>query len=1213
MSTPTAPLRAAAVWSGVAVRLVIFLLLDYCTAEFAGCGGFVKLSPELAGALSAPIDFTQISVNLFTLEGIRKDSVSCAPHGYYFIPIYDRGSYYLSVDGPQGWNFDTKRHRVDIEDNKCNNDEDLDYVITGFSLSGWIVGEAGPRCPGSPETGPVVGRTGGPAGVIVQVSKQDPHNGDAFEPRTTMTGEGGLYVFPKMLPGTYVLTASHPTWSLTPSQITTVIQDTSAEVKDDFRVSGYDVRARVVSSVGEDPISGVEFSLHTFSDESEHGKGALFAKARSDDRGRVVFTNIPRGCFVLVPSFAQQATFFEFQPTHLQIEVGHGSVVIDNPFRVVGFTVYGRVMQENGHPIEQVAILVGSEVRATTDADGFYKIEKLSAGTFDIVAKKDHTYFNNLLGYHVDANDPALPDITVSGYDVCGKVIFSHVPHSIKLPSQREIRATNLNFDVVFLSEPIDASGTYSYCFRMPTLETPFTIFPVLSKEERLRGLILKEESRIISISNSPVLNVDFVQFIPSLSGQVSCIEPPCSSVVVTLSHQEDQVTATASEDGSFHFNEIFPGEYKLSVSETGSSIKTWCWDERTKTILVGRSNVNNVKFVHTGYAFNVLSVVNDATISLAHDKGVSHRTISKGTNSYCFEYSGTYTIRSEGCYQLERESYIFTTDAKLDPQTGISIVSDSPSLFFNPIASLVKGEVSLTEKRDVDVFVNITSFFGKDTTTQTIQAFPSKEKGRELIYEYEFWNKKNTKELLVVPFLSSPDMLIYPPEARVTIQKEFDCDVRIPSFSVRPGVYVGGVVTPALAGVSVIITEKKLNTVIVALTTDSNGTYRSGPLYDNIDYEVSVSKVGYHIEIDPENPFNFFAKKLASIFVSIKDAANQTPLEGVLVSLSGLSYRNNNLTSSEGTIEFGSLSPGSYFLRPMLKEYSFEPAQMSLVIQEGTHEVVSVSAVRMEYSCYGKVTSLNNQPLSRVIVEAFSSDDHEETQTDGNGEFRLRGLSPGSEYQVSLKGTHDAKNGKSTLRSSVPESVKVEMGKEDVFGVNFIAFTPSNLVSVRVAVEAQDVYLPSLKLELLQTMGSGLVAFKDSAVSPVRSVEFAGVPLGSYVLKLSSNLPRSQYRFSDVKEQLTLKDGDVVVDVAMRFRVVTEDDFTESTVLPFPFLFVLIGVVYCLYNYKKVSAFVQNPRSFFEEKKWEPQAFLPEKFRTQLDRKGKKKDIKKD
>ena len=153
-----------------------------------------------------------------------KASEACAPNGYYFIPVYDRGSYYLSVEGPQGWAFDTKNHRVQIteENPLCNNDEDLDFVVTGFSLSGWIVGESGPRCPEPVRPDAVIARVDnqeesyGPAGVIVQVTKV---GDDTFEPRTTMTGEGGLYVFPKMLPGSYLLTASHPTWSISPQQV----------------------------------------------------------------------------------------------------------------------------------------------------------------------------------------------------------------------------------------------------------------------------------------------------------------------------------------------------------------------------------------------------------------------------------------------------------------------------------------------------------------------------------------------------------------------------------------------------------------------------------------------------------------------------------------------------------------------------------------------------------------------------------------------------------------------------------------------------------------------------------------------------------------------------------------------------------------------------------------------------------------------------------
>ena len=207
------------------ISQLLFLFVDVCVADFTSCGGFVKPSPQLARSIGTgeTVDFSHITVNLKTLDGVLKDSTACGPHGYYLIPIYDAGAYYLSVDGPQGWTFDTKVHRVEIEKDKpCNNDEDLDFTVVGFSLSGWITGEDGPTCPGHrPSKNTEDGGRNGPAGVLVQISTESTSSSPDtdFEPRTTMTGEGGLYVFPQILPGRYILSASHPTWSIFPQQV----------------------------------------------------------------------------------------------------------------------------------------------------------------------------------------------------------------------------------------------------------------------------------------------------------------------------------------------------------------------------------------------------------------------------------------------------------------------------------------------------------------------------------------------------------------------------------------------------------------------------------------------------------------------------------------------------------------------------------------------------------------------------------------------------------------------------------------------------------------------------------------------------------------------------------------------------------------------------------------------------------------------------------
>jgi BOS complex subunit NOMO1-like, first beta sandwich domain len=44
-------------------------------------------------------------MNLYTESGILKESVECAPNGYFFLPVYDKGTYVLAVASPDGWTF----------------------------------------------------------------------------------------------------------------------------------------------------------------------------------------------------------------------------------------------------------------------------------------------------------------------------------------------------------------------------------------------------------------------------------------------------------------------------------------------------------------------------------------------------------------------------------------------------------------------------------------------------------------------------------------------------------------------------------------------------------------------------------------------------------------------------------------------------------------------------------------------------------------------------------------------------------------------------------------------------------------------------------------------------------------------------------------------------------------------------------------------------
>ena len=100
-------------------------------------------------------------------------------------------------------------------------------------------------------------------------------------------------------------------------------------------------------------------------------------------------------------------------------------------------------------------------------------------------------------------------------------------------------------------------------------------------------------------------------------------------------------------------------------------------------------------------------------------------------------------------------------------------------------------------------------------------------------------------------------------------------------------------------------------------------------------------------------------------------------------------------MTFSAGTWNFLELFSGSYHLRPLLKEYEFEPSTLNIDVGEGESLVATrqrklhverslncctatgetktftLTATRVSYSCFGSVRSLNGAAEKHVVVEA--------------------------------------------------------------------------------------------------------------------------------------------------------------------------------------------------------------------------------------------------
>lgn len=326
-----------------------------------------------------------------------------------------------------------------------------------------------------------------------------------------------------------------------------------------------------------------------------------------------------------------------------------------------------------------------------------------------------------------------------------------------------------------------------------------------------------------------------------------------------------------------------------------------------------------------------------------------------------------------------------------------------------------------------------------------------------------------------------------------------------------------------------------------------------------------------------------FNVERLASLSVTVRDSnavggESAEKMDAVLISLSGHGgFRKNVPTDAAGQVEFLSLHPGSFFLRPYMKEYLFEPAQLTVEVEEGKHKDVVINAKRVRYSCYGQVNSLNGQPLEGVTVTATAEDDsYEDAVTDAQGQYRLRGLEREKLYQVKVK------TGRDHMASATPASRAVQVSEASQRNVDFTGFKHRNAGSIEGLIHGNAEYLSSLTVEVW----SGQQFVKRVSVSPTRYFEIHNLPLKEYTLRLHSNLVKSQFQYTTISSDVQLTPSHPSKLVELHFDPVVRSEFDEGSILPFPVLLLFIGAIYCALNQKRVAELMKDPQSLFHSEK---------------------------
>lgn len=1118
------------------ILIFCFIKIIICDDIF-GCGGFVKSNFD--------INYSRVEIKLYTKHGSLKYHTDCAPHnGYYLIPLYDKGDYVLKIEPPTGWSFEPSsvNLHVDGTNDPCSLNQDINFNFKGFTIFGQILSRDSNI---------------GPAGIKLILKDS---SGQIIN--ETVSTQGGLYTFPELSPGKYVIEASHNIWIFEKSSEEIFITDDNLKTGNKIIISGYDVNGFVYSD-GQ-PIQGVNFLLFSkkkltslpLGCDPEKVKGfsqvldmPYLCHVNSAKDGKFLFPSLPSGDYKLVPFYKGEHIEFDVFPSKLDFSVSEDSVHISENFQVQGFSVSGWIGTGlKGKSLAGVSVYIHNEVHGTTDANGIYHLENMRAGTYHLDIKKTLYVFESV-DMKINPNTPRLPDIYVSKFSVCGYIIIDEYPSGLERTDRNIILKSVRDNQMSIVT--VESDDTF--CSNVPPGE--YELEPVVSETEASFGLKFVPEKYSVQVIDEPILNVQFKQFRAEVKGKVKCIEN-CNGIILDLaplSHDRPHLEANVGEGGSFEFEKCLPGNYILSIIKD-----EWCFQSKTIKFTITDKDITNLDLHQTGFQISIM-LTHASTFKVKYPSGEFHDVdLHTAKNVLCLPEKGVYDFIPVGCHLYKKDVFKFDT-------------SNPVEITLSPTKHLVTGNI-LTELNVTDIKVSVRKQPNTNEEIISLQE-PLDKKGIFFRYTFSVFVQPSSDLELKV---SSKQLLFRPSTSSIKVRD--DCMENAVEIIGKRGLFLNGSVTPAIQGVTIKVLLKKTNELYTETLTDNKGSFLVGPLEDESDYTVTAETEGY-VFTPLDTKGNFKAFKLAEIIVDVK-SEDGPPLSGVLLSLSGGSgYRKNSITQKNGRLSFSGLGPGQYFLRSMLKEFSFDPPSKMIDIKEGTQVSIQIKGKRVAYSLYGMVTSLTGEAEIGIAVEAVGvpkgacGQYQEEAISEQGGTFRIRGLQPGCEYILRLKPGADVNQ---HIERSTPKEYIFKVMEGDITGVRLIVFRYYGQLDVSGNVVTNQDYLSTVKVRLYR---------EDTPDQIIHSLSLGqssffylpSLPIDNriYILRLESSLSNNAYFFEQPSLVFCANTSFYHFTFHFNPRVKSvEQEVTQGSVLALPVSIILLILVY---NYTKFIPLFSN------------------------------------
>ncbi|KAH8269451.1 hypothetical protein KR018_003390 [Drosophila ironensis] len=1119
-------------FSGVFLILLLKILKPSAAAEVevAGCGGFIKSHAE--------IDFSRVEIKLLTKQGSLKDKTDCSPsNGYYFLPIYDKGDYLLSISPPPGWSFEPEQVELsfDGKTDVCSLGRDVNFVFKGFGITGQVALATG----------------GGARDVDVEL------RAEGGEVRRSKTDANGIFSFTPIIPGQYEVIASHPRWHFAKSQHKVLVESGNTELPaNSLVVSGFDVVGRFDASSqlpgnlgvalyakkGQSLVPKCEKSpkAPANNDKSDFESTAS-CFAQLDKSGEYIFKNVPSGKYLVKAVNLDAKLKLHLSPEFLELEVGKDTLQLKDEFKITGFTVSGQVFASaGGAPLKGALVKVNGKKVAETDAQGSYTLENLKAGTVNIEVESPQLQFAPLQ-VKAQINTAALPAIVPAAYEVCGKVV-SPKSHSVGLTK------TGSTFHTTAKTQA--QSG--NWCAFLPVGK--YTIEVITTDADKAAGVQFYPVQQQTEVRDAPVNGITFSQLRAKISGELQCLPDAtatCTAAEVTLQALDATGQPTQNKwkakahRGKYVFKDMLPGPYELTIPQGNL-----CYESTRVFLNVASAEEEAPPFVHKGYEVSIISS-HRALMRYTHVTGPSEQKaptetlkIASGVNTFCVNKYGSYDFKLEGCH---------TYDSTLPSKFITPEPEQLQTLIINAVAHKTGVRVLSTEPTADSIKLVLESEAGREVITPVAE---SHKVDGKFAYRYDTYLKPE-QVLRITPV---SDVLLFAPQQKEIVGGSDCVDIAF-NFVATRGLILRGKVVPAIKDAKITLSfpdQPDLGSLEVL--TSVTGEFKFGPIDESLAFDLKAEKESYVFSDYNRQSASFSAHKLCEISVVVKDEAGQ-PLNGVLLSLSGgESYRKNLVTGDNGAINFHSLSPSQYYLRPMMKEYKFEPNSKMIDIKDGETVAVTLTGKRYAYSVFGSVSSLNGDPFGGVNVQAIAHEgcpqQQEEATSEANGQYRIRGLQPGCSYSVRVVPD------KETVERSIPAEHTVSVGNEDVRAINLVAINPLKIVDISARVTATlNEHYKTLRIVMYRRGNSDSPVFSQRVGTPVNpkakfnpgiTVFFPRIPLDgkSYVVELQSTLSDKTFTYQLPSAAFVADRGSVFIQLDFKPEVrAAEADLNQNSI----------------------------------------------------------------